>query len=244
VRYTGYVDWALDCSTGVFSNAWMLQHSCDSIDHAPGFPRAGAFHPARTFTFVGPSVGFLIGALQPIEVGSFFLEDVRRKILPVPGTTGEYCEYEERAQGSLDPLFELCQCGLPTGPQQYSVASLFVAGGCGTVVTSPGGPFLPGFVSMGIGRWTDPTTYPGEETLRWNTGGYDYDDPCTGITRQEVFFGVTTIDGFPARQLTVVGPGAALPPTFVDQANSLRKNTSSTIMNVPYVSDHILNLNF
>ena len=36
VRFTGYVDYALNCSTNSFEHAWMLTHSCDSIDHSPG----------------------------------------------------------------------------------------------------------------------------------------------------------------------------------------------------------------
>jgi hypothetical protein len=87
-----------------------------------------------------------------------------------------------------------------------------------------------------------PGTYPGVERLRWNAGGYDYGDPCIGVLDREVFFGVTTLDGYDAFQLLTVGPGLPLPKTFIDQANSLRTD-GSTVMNVPYVSDHILNLN-
>ena len=54
IRYTGYVDYALDCSGGMQEFAWMLTHACDMIDHAPGFPRAGVFHPDRTYSFIGP----------------------------------------------------------------------------------------------------------------------------------------------------------------------------------------------
>src|SRR5262245_42677783 len=59
VRYTGYIDYALGCAAGsVMQVAWMLTHTCDPIDHAPGFPRAGVFHPGRDYTFVGPAAGF------------------------------------------------------------------------------------------------------------------------------------------------------------------------------------------
>ncbi len=249
VRFTGYVDYARDCSTNTFQNAWMLTHACDFIDHHPGFPRAGAFHPDRTYSFVGPAAGFAPAPLLPIEgtPGSIF-EDVRRLRYPVPGTTGPIlCEYEERLlQFALAPQNQFCLCGLP-GTQQWNFATLSLNGGCGTVITTPGTPFLPGFLSMAIGSWTVATAYPGLEDLRWNTGGYDYLDPCAPIPPvPEVFFGVTTIGGDPAVQVTSGGPGLSLPPFFIDQANSKRLAggvLGGTVMNVPYLSDHILNLN-
>jgi hypothetical protein len=247
VRFTGYLDYALDCSNNVFQNAWMLTHACDFIDHHSGFPRAGAFHPDRSYSFVGPAAGFVPAPLLPIEgtPGSPF-EDVRRLRYPVPGTTGPiHCEFEERIQFSLLPQSQFCLCGLP-GTQQWNLANLFLTGVCGTSIVTTGGPFLPGFLSMGIGSWTFPATYPGVEDLRWNTGGHDYVDPCTGVVQPEVFFGVTTIGGDPAFELTSGGPGAPLPPFFIDQANSERFAggvLSGTVMNVPYASDHILSLN-
>ena len=122
------------------------------------------------------------------------------------------------------------------------ISDLTLASSCGTGIFTPGGPFLPGYVSMGIGFWTDPTTYPGEEQLRWNCGGYDYFDPCAGAVRQEVFYGVTTMFGYDARQILSGAGGLPLPPIFVDQGNSLR--AGATTMNVFYRSDHILNLNY
>lgn len=242
VRFTGYIDYAQDCITEAWQFAWMLNHSCDLIDHHPGFPRAGAFHPDRAYTFVGPAAGFVPAPLLPFEgtVGSAF-EDIRRIDYPPPGVVGPIlCEYEERMTYSLNPFQQLCLC--MAGPPQYSIASMSLNGVCGTSVFTPGGPFLPGFISMGIGTWTVPATFPGVERLRWNTGGYDYIDPCTGTTRHEVFFGVTTMDGYPATQLLTPGPAGPLPPVFIDQSNSLT-NAGVTVMNVPYISDHILNLN-
>ena len=242
VRYTGYVDYADRCGPGGREFAWMLTHSCDSVDHAPGFPRAGVFHPDRTYTFVGPAAGFAVGPLQPVESGANTFEAMRR-ITRLPGTTVDTCEYDEMIQHQLTPTGQLCACGAATGLPQYVISDLFIAGACGSTVTTPGGPFLPGFLSMGIGMWSDPFTFPGLEVLRWNAGGYDYGDPCVGVVRQEVFFGVTTERGWVAE--TVPPPGAApipLPFTFVDQANSLRG--PNTIMNMPFRSDHILNLNY
>ena len=244
VRFTGYIDYARDCSTNQFSFAWMLNHSCDVIDHQPGFPRSGFFHPNRAYTFVGPATGFAVGPIQPIASGGSADEAVRRLRLPlaVPDTL---CEYEELVDAGLEVLQELCLCGFPTAPLQYAISDLGLGGSCGTSIFTPGGPYLPGYVSMGIGSWTAPGTYPGLEVLRWTTGGYDYFDPCTGNTREEVFFGVTTLGGWSTAR--IVGTGTLFPisQTFVDQVNSLKKSDgTSTTMNKGYLSDHVLNLNF
>jgi len=244
-RFTGYVDYAASCAIvpTIYQHAWMLTHSCDSIDHHAGFPRAGAFHPDRAYTIVGPAAGFVPGPIQPTEgtPGSAF-EDVRRRNLPpvaVPAT----CEFEERMTYLLTPQQQLCLCGIAAAPLQYLIANLMLNGVCGTSITTPGGPFLPGFISMGIGSWTIAGIYPGLERLRWNAGGYDYLDPCLPALRREVFFGVTTIGGYPATQILAGGLGAPLPLFFIDQSNSLTPPGGGTTMNVPYVSDHILNLN-
>ena len=243
VRYTGYVDYALDCAGGLQEFAWMLTHACDLIDHAPGFPRAGVFHPDRTYTFVGPAAGFVVTPLLTPESGSGTLEAVRR-IGRLPGTTTDFCEFEERGQNVLTLINEFCLCGPAAGLTQFALSDLSITGSCGTTVTTLGGPFLPGFMSQAIGAWTDPTVFPGKEELRWNCGGYAYGDPCIGIVRDEVFFGVTTNGGWPAKQILTGGPfGVALPLLFIDQGNSLRGNLG-TRMNKPYRSNHILNLNF
>jgi hypothetical protein len=95
---------------------------------------------------------------------------------------------------------------------------------------------------MGIGSWTVAATYPGVEDLRLSAGAYDYFDPCTGLIRPEVFYGVTTLGGYPALAIGAGGPGPALPLIFIDQANSIRTG-GAPLMNVVFHSDHILNLN-
>lgn len=248
VRVTGYMDQAMSCAIvpSTFQRAWMLTHACDFIDHAPGFPRAGAFHPDRSYSWVGPSAGFVPGPLQPIEgtpaAGSPFEAMRDRNLLgPPPGIAS--CIFEERALHVLTPNNQFCMCGAP-GTNQFMLGNLSVNGACGSTITTPGFPFLPGYISMGIGAWTIPGTFPGLEQLRWNAGGYNHFDACTGALTQEVYYGVTTIGGFAAQQLLSTGVGGPLPLRFIDQANSLMPPTGpGTVMNIPYVSDHILNLN-
>ena len=243
VRFTGYVDMARRCvppgtPAPPPEYAWMLTHACDAIDHQPGFPRAGSFHPDRTYTFLGPAAGFVPTPMQSIEAGASPADVVRKVDLALGPPS---CQHEEPAAITLDPTSLTCLCGAP-GSNQFAVSSLSIAGSCGTS-SFASSTFLPGFVSMSIGTWTDPTAYPGLEGLRWNAGGYGIDD-CFGILRDELFFGVTTLRGNDA--FTIPSLPAAIPvpllPTFVDQHNALRSNVS--VANVPWKrSDHFININ-
>lgn len=241
VRFTGYIDYAFDCSTGNWDAAWMLTHACDQIDHTPGFPRGGSFHPDRSYSFVGPAAGFVPSPNEPSEGGGAF-ESVRRVEL-FPADT--FCNFEEPAQAGLSPFNQVCLCGPVGSSLQWTMGDLSIGGACGTFVNTPGGPFLPAYLSMSLGSWTDPTVFPGVETLRYTASGLDYFDPCTGVVKQEVFYGVTTMRGWDAFGVVSSGVRGPLPPTFVDQANALRRSDlTTTWMNVLYVSDHIITLNF
>ena len=245
VFFSGYIDYVRDCGAGAWSIAWMLTHNCDAIDHVAGFPRAGSFHPDRAYTFVGPALGFAVGPIQPVAAGGSNLEAVRRLRIPPNPINDTECEFEEPLQASIAPVQQLCLCGSTLSLPQWVISDLGGGGACGSSFLAPGGPYRPGYVAMGIGNWIDPATYPGLEALRWGGGGYDYFDPCTGVTKQEVFFGVTTIGGFPATQILQTGLGLPLPPVFIDQSNALlRADGTTTTMNRPFVSDHVLNLNF
>jgi hypothetical protein len=245
VRFTGYIDYALDCTVAgaVPQTAWMLSHVCDIVDHAPGFPRAGVFHPDHSYTFVGPAAGFVPSPVVAIEgtPGSPF-SDVRRLRHPLPGTTGPIrCEYEERASHTLlGSTFCLCSVG-PILSMQWFTGPLTVAGTCGSSIGLPGFP-VPGFVSMGIGSWTLPGVYPGVEDLRWNVGAYADVDPCTGVTRNAIFYGVTTLGGNGAVSILSGGLGPPLPLIFIDQADSI-STPGTAVANVPFRSEIVLNLN-
>jgi len=244
VKYTGYIDMAKPCQPAIGAparqHAWMLTHACDFIDHQPGFPRGGVFHPDRSYTLVGPAAGFVPLPVQPIEAGTTVEDAVRRVDL---SGGPPICLFEERMDCFVDPINEFCLCGPLTATPQFAVSELGISGACGTSVTS-GGPYLPSFISMSIGTWTDPLTFPGVERLRWNAGGYNYVDPCVPAIRPEAFFGVTTMGGYPAQTVPSVAgtPSVPLLPTFVDQCNALRSGT--TVMNVRWrKSDHFLNIN-
>jgi len=246
VKVSGYIDFAQACvATGPpVQIAWMLAHACDTIDHAPGFPRAGVFHPERSYAFVGPAAGFVPTPLTVLEgTPGSMLEAMRRLRHPAPGTTGPItCEFEERLNHFLGPVATFCLCATsPPLSAQWLNAPLNLASACGSTLVSPG-PFLPGYLSMGIGRWTAPGTFPGVEDVRWNAGSYIDSDPCTGIARNVVAYGATTLGGFPATQVLSSGIGGPLPLIFLDQADAIRTG-GGPVMNVPYLSELILNLN-
>ena len=77
------------------------------------------------------------------------------------------------------------------------------------------------------------------EEVRWNTNELQYVE-CTGVGRQEYYFGVTTAGGYAAFGST---PGVILPTTFIDQANSVILPANMATRNRPFRSDHVLNLN-
>ena len=162
--------------------------------------------------------------------------------LGVNALGGATCEYEEQADFSIDPFQQLCPCGSPNGLPQWSMRLFSWVESVGPLPTHP--PRIPTFrVSS---RWESadgqtPTSSRGRRASATTQGATSTSIPCQGIVRQEVFFGVTTAEGFLAREIRVSGVGAPLLPTFIDQGNSQRLGNAR--MNVRYRSNHILNLN-
>lgn len=236
MRVTGYVDYARDCASGMYERAWMLTHACDSVDHAAGYPRAGVFHPDRYFSFVGPSWGFIPGAGATVESGALSKETLRRWAVPVLPAR---CTVEETlVAGSIAPSPSVCLCGV--GPANWHQGSFMAAGSAGTTIT----PF-PGsdpFRSFPVGRWTLPLSFPGVEEVRWNSNEAQWVE-CTGVARNEYYFGVTTAGGFPAMSWNPGTPSMPLPLIFLDQANSAILPGGVATRNQPYRSDHIINAN-
>lgn len=236
VRFTGYVDYTIQCGTTATSTAWMLAHVCDSIDHVAGYPRAGTFHPGRNFAFVGPSAGFVPAAGTSIESGAYAQESMRQwdaQVLPAR------CQTEELITPPvvLSPSTMLCMCG--TGPANWFEGLLSPVFGFASSVS----PF-PGsapFRSFPVGRWTNPAQYPGVEELRWNCNEGQWVD-CTGAGRQEFYYGVTTVGGYPAQTFDSL-PSVPLGGLFIDQANSALLPAGVAVRNVPFRSDHWFGLN-
>lgn len=235
-RFTGYIDYALDCQSNITERAWMLTHACDVIDHAPGFPRAGTFHPTDEYTFVGPAAGFVAGATGQVEAGTMAAESIRAwdaTVLPAR------CHIEEPlVQASITASQMLCLCG--TGPANWFEGQLVAFGGFGGMVVPF--PNSDPFRSFPIGMWTNPSVFPGVEELRWNCNEALYVD-CQLPTRQDYYFGVTTNGGFQAYSMPTSTPSVPLGQMFIDQANSAVLPGTATTRNRPYRSDRILNLN-
>jgi hypothetical protein len=195
---------------------------------------------------VGPSAGFTVTTALPVEAGAITDEAFRPLDLSVLPASGAICINEERVlNGFINPLQQLCFCaGAAGGAPQYVQSDIGAQGACGTLLTNAPGVFPSGFISKAIGLWTNPLVYPGQEILRHNVGGYNYNDPCRPRGSQEYFYGVTTFRGFNASRINCGGAiGAPLPLTFIDQGNSLRFPGFAPLQNISYVSDIILNFN-
>ena len=268
VRYTGYVDWVRNLSTGKWENAWMLTHSLGKYEHYQGYPRDNIevvdTHEDRVNCFVGPAAGFVPLAMTPhaLPVQSTTQEALRKtrvKFFDVPSHLGGahqgngrllmISQGEESITGfQTGGSAPFCACKLGGNDPQFTTGTLSITGTCGTNIStgSPSNPYNPPFggyyLSMGIGMWTDVATYPGMEFLRWNMGFYDFMDLDGSQDQKEVFYGVTTLRGYVATALTEDGPGIKLDPGFIDQCNSLWLGGKPT-WNIRFRSDHILNLN-
>ena len=259
VRYTGYVDWALNPITGTWSNAWMLTHAPDEFEHALSHKRGGNFHCDRSYSFVGPASGFIPNPSVPAENGNqssnqarSFVRHVRRPrtgpppFPPVPSAPYPASSFEEDVFFQVTSQYQKCPCGsTSTGFSQFSMAQMTIKGYFGSAAQSSS-QMVNGFVSMGIGSWTAVGVYPGVEDVRWTIAEYEYFEPCTNESRTEIFHGVTTLGGYRAQAISYPAPstgnyGVPLGKTFIDQSNALRKGRTS--MNLPFKSDHILNLN-
>lgn len=261
VRYTGYVDWAKDLTTGSWSNAWMLTHSLGAYEHDPAFPYRGGVgapitHNRRVNCFVGPEASFIPTPLVPHVLPSSPTpqEAVRRvenPFLKSPMRLGEsswrqtaLTHYEEPVLPfQMQSLDTSCACDGGGSFPQFASGPFSLGGSCGTSLTTEPlvGPFEGYYLSMSIGLWGDPLSYPGMEMLRWNMGSYRYFEPTLPEERVEVFYGVTTLRGYEPTALTENGPGVPLEHNFIDQCNCL--SAGGTTKNTPFYTDHILNLN-
>ncbi len=237
VRFTGYVDYAFECGTGRVYTAWMITHACDSIDHDVGSPRAGTYHPDRYWSFLGPAASFVPTMATSLEVGTGVVESVRNWNRTNPIMV---CNLEEPLiNANFNPMSQNCLCS--AGAPLWYEAALNGIGAQGTFFTTLTGQ--PGFQSVNIGTWTNANKFPGVEEVRWNCSTLLYQDPCTGVSQIEHFYGATTAGGFLAFQIDSTGTATILPSMFIDQSNSRRFPLNTDIRNVMFRSDHVLNLN-
>lgn len=243
--FYGYVDWALDCNTGLWSNATMLFHNCDLFIHNTLSAQPGFSHPTTTYGVVAPHTTanpFVPSITFPAPSGALVAEAVRKKNLP--GTV--LCTTEERVVGgSLIPLAYGCLCGGSTAFQQ-SANFLSGASFCGSAFDSlfipstfPTVPWIH-MVSTSIGSWSTTATYPGPESVFANEGLFRYADGCTGDLSIEIYYGATTTDGVP-----VVTPG--LTQNFVDIVDNYSQPVSGTpslpLVGVIHPTDHLIYVN-
>ena len=240
VFFSGYIDYALDCSTNTWSIAWAINHDCDMIHHGPGSARpapAAGFHPNRSFTFLGPSVGFVVDPVTPPRANG-----------PVMGESARWndwaslpaiCRTEEALNGTVQALADFCPCSTAPVNAQYTDSLLNAGGSCGTGIVTPP-PAAAHLLHKRIGIWTNPVVYPGPEFLVLNFAEILYTNGCTGVTTQERFEGVTSEDGFFALDYA----GNALLKKFTD-LGSCNKNPGNMarVVGVPYVTQYVIAAN-
>jgi len=237
VYFSGHIDYALNCTTGVWQAAFSLSHECDGIHHMPGSARpapAGGLHPTRSYSIVGPGSTFTPMSVSPLRSDGPIVQQAMRwnNWALVPSA----CIFEEHAQGTLAAQNEFCFCFTP-GPTQYVATQVNANGSCGSAVfPSPAGLFL----QKRLGTWTSPTVFPGDQFLLFDVGYMMNRNGCTGLTTQEWFEGVETIRGFPAFDFA----GLALAPEFEDLGTCNRSKTLPTVrIGAPHVCNFILNFN-
>ena len=237
--FTGYIDYALECSTGNWQAAWALDHECDGIHHTAGSARpapATGLHPTRSFTMVGPGAPFVVAAAAggPVSNGPIIQQSMRWNNW---AASPAICRFEEQCQGNFQAQNQFCFCTTAGGPGYIS--SLVQAfGSCGSSVTpSPIGLFM----QKRIGGWVAAgASFPGNEFLLLDLGYLAHVNGCTGVASQEWFEGTETIGGFPAFDFS----GVNLGQQFEDLESCNASATSSaTLIGGPHVPYYLLNFN-
>ncbi len=225
--YYGYVDYALDCSTGSWSQSSVLYHACDWLIHQPGISdKPGVFNPDTSYALVAPNTpanpfvpGFSIVPAAPL------VAEAMREVTPGPATQPP-CKFEEPLiNGIYQPIGFGCLCPPAFGPIQMAGLTVRGESACGSRFESlnlfPTAPWF-GAMSISIGSWTTTATYPGQERVRVHEGLYQYIDGCpdaTGVVdiTLDIFYGAETVGGYPVAATPV---GTPLTQHFVDLASN------------------------
>lgn len=233
----GYIDYAQECSGGTWQAAWSLNHDCDAVHHPAGEPRAGAFHPTRTFTFVGPGAGFVVDPVgTPVASGASTGEAMRWNAW---SSSPAICRGEEPTSNTfVSNSGPFCFCSTaPGSPGQYERSNIAAVGTCGSFARSSP---APGFtVQKRIGRWSNPLVFPGPEALSLVLADLDFQNACTTIFSREFYEGVSTLGGW----FPISYTGIVLGSQQVDLGSSNRSPGSMLRrVGVPHVTQSILNI--
>lgn len=235
---SGHIDYSLDCGTNTWSVAWSLNHECDSVHHSPLSARpapAGGFDPGKSFSIVGPALGFMpvpnntLISDGPITSGSLRWNNW--------AAAPSICTFREPANGNFVANNTYCLCGPVTAGAQNVDSFVQAQGNCGSSVSpSPTGRFT----QKRIGVWTNPNAFPGVEHLLFDFGELRWQNACNGVGSIEWYEGAETIGGFPAIDNT----GLLLGRQFEDlgSCNTSATNSSRRI-GAPHVVYSILNFN-
>ena len=151
---------------------------------------------SRTYNWVAPAAGFIVDPLIPNAGGPVLNEGIRNNdfSLPLPTVT---CETEQPVvQGQFDAFTADCPCDDGISLNQWSTCRLFAVSSCGTVTSSVPNDVWDGLMSKGIGTWTDPTVYPGRESLHLQQGFFEYEDACGAPINRYFMKGVHTQNGW------------------------------------------------
>lgn len=236
---TGHIDYALDCNTNTWSVAWSLNHECDAVHHTPNSARpapTSGFDAGRTFSIVGPGIGFVPApTTTAVAAGNFTSASLRRNNWSAaPGI----CTYREPLFGGVNPFNPFCVCAsIQPAAGQFIDTLVFGQGQCGSgVFPTPNSHFA----QKRIGSWTNPGVYPGLQDVSFGFGEMAVGDGCTGATTNEWFEGALTFGGFFAVDIQ----GLPLGPQFIDlESCNTSPNNASTRIGAAHVSYKLFNSN-
>lgn len=236
IYVAGYIDYAYDCNLNTWTAAWAVNHDCDANHHPVGSPRAGAFHPTRSWTFLGPGAGFVPNTTTTLTgAGAVGGEALRWNDW---STAPAICRGEEPVNGLVQSLGSFCPCSTnPGAPGQYENSIVSVQGSCGSFSRTIVPPIVP-FLQKRIGQWTNPNVFPGLEYLNIDMGDMDYNNACTLLFSTEFFEGVTTLGGYPATSYSAVPLGRQ--QMDLGSANRSPSNPARRV-GVPHITNYVIN---
>lgn len=245
ILVTGYVDYALDCTTGNWSMSFALGHECDRFEHDNLFSaRPGVFgNDGRTYNWVAPAAGFVVDPLVANASGPVLNEGIRDNDFSMP--LDLICNTEQPiGQGQFDAFAADCPCKDGPAVNQWSLCRLFAVSNCGTTIASVPNDVWDAFLSKGIGFWTDPLVYPGREFLHLQQGFFDYQDGCGTPLNRYYMKGVHTQAGW----LTFRFIGATLAPVsdrFIDLGTAIPLSATpfTPAVGRRYLSDRMIAVN-